>query len=74
MTISKRVQHIPVRRSGKSDRADTDRDTDRENTRRVNTSNRAGAAASAKVVPSEAQPLPEPDEVLLPPGVCVECD
>jgi molecular chaperone GrpE len=74
MTISKRVQHIPVRRSGKRDRADTDReDIDREdtgrankvreNTRRVNTSDRTGAPASEKATPSEAQSLPEPDVI-----------
>ncbi|MBN2389947.1 MAG: nucleotide exchange factor GrpE [Anaerolineae bacterium] len=62
MTISKRVQHIPVRRSGKRDRADTDRaDTGRADTGRVDTSNRAGAAASEKMNPSEAQSLSEPD-------------
>lgn len=72
MTISKRVQHIPVRRPGKGGREETDRvdaarvDTDREDTGRANTSDRASASVSEEAAPLEAQSLPEVDVTTSP--------
>jgi len=59
MTISKKVQYIPVRRRGKGDRANTDR----EDTGRVNTGDHAGTDVSKEAAPLETQSLPEPDVI-----------